>query len=344
MSSLSLERLIFDPTAVADGPLIGTYIVSASGDVIDDTSGALDVNVANATIAVTQSGTWDIGTLTSITNDVNIADGGNSITVDASDLDIRDLTSASDSIEIKTAAGQALAIDGSGYITSNINGTVTVDASNLDIRDLTHASDSVKVGNGTIFLDVLVEDAASAGGENGIMALGIRRDADTSPVSDDNDLHPFVFNSIGQLKVAAAISGDVADDAADSGNPVKVGGKAYDQASVWGAVAASDRVNNATDLYRRQLINDAPNISVTCGAVSVADSATALGTAAAGRMRLLIQNNGDKPMFVGPSDVAVATGLEIAKGATLSLELGEAVDLYGIVASGTVDARVMQVA
>jgi len=47
------------------------------------------------------------------------------------------------SIEIKDASGQALAIDGSGYLTANINGSVTVSASDLDIRDLTSVSDSV---------------------------------------------------------------------------------------------------------------------------------------------------------------------------------------------------------
>ena len=78
-----------------------------------------------------------------------------SVTVTASDLDIRDLTSASDSVEIKTAAGQALSIDGSGYLTVNAaGGSFAVTATDLDIRDLTHASDSVKVGDGTEFLAV----------------------------------------------------------------------------------------------------------------------------------------------------------------------------------------------
>ena len=135
---------------------------------VTDGGGSLTVD---GTVAATQSGTWNIATvttLTSITNDVNIADGGNSITVDATNLDIRDLTSASDSVEIKTAAGQALAIDGSGFITANINGTVTVSATNLDIRDLTHASDSIKVGDGPDFLAVNTDgsinvNAAEAG-------------------------------------------------------------------------------------------------------------------------------------------------------------------------------------
>lgn len=49
------------------------------------------------------------------------------------------------SIEIKNAAGQALAIDGGGFITANINGTVTVSATDLDIRSLLFASDSVDI-------------------------------------------------------------------------------------------------------------------------------------------------------------------------------------------------------
>ena len=70
----------------------------------------------------TQQGTWDVGTVTTVTtvtNDVNIADGGNIISVD----------------------------DGAGSLT--VDGSVTVSATNLDIRDLTHVSDSVKVGDGT---------------------------------------------------------------------------------------------------------------------------------------------------------------------------------------------------
>jgi hypothetical protein len=55
------------------------------------------------------------------------------------------LDSAFHSVEIKNAAGQALALDGSGYITANVNGSVTVTASQLDIDDLDSASDSVEI-------------------------------------------------------------------------------------------------------------------------------------------------------------------------------------------------------
>lgn len=47
------------------------------------------------------------------------------------------------------------------------------------------------------------EDDAAASGDGGLPVLGIRQDADTSPVSSDGDYHAFLFNSVGRLKVAA---------------------------------------------------------------------------------------------------------------------------------------------
>ena len=45
-------------------------------------------------------------------------------------------------------------------------------------------------------------DDTAAGDEYGIVNLGIRRDDESSPVSADGRLHPFVFNSQGRLKVS----------------------------------------------------------------------------------------------------------------------------------------------
>lgn len=56
-----------------------------------------------------------------------------------------------------------------------------------------------------------------------------------------------VFDSIKKI-----VSGDIAHDAADSGNPVKVGGKA--SSSLPAAVASGDRTNMTTDLYGRQIV------------------------------------------------------------------------------------------
>lgn len=59
-------------------------------------------------------------------------------------------------------------------------------------------------GGGTEF----TEDTAASGGEAGGLALGVRRDADTSPVNADNDYQTMIFNDIGALKVEIFDGGD----------------------------------------------------------------------------------------------------------------------------------------
>jgi len=127
-------------TAVTD--ITNTVTVDANGSdvTVDNAAGAAAVNIQDGgntitvdgtvaisgTVAVTQSGVWDIGTvttLTGITNDVNIADGGNSITVDAVNLDIRDLTHVSDSVGIGDGT-DTLAVNTDGSINVNVVSSV----------------------------------------------------------------------------------------------------------------------------------------------------------------------------------------------------------------------------
>lgn len=118
--------------------------VSATDLDIRDLAFATDkVDVSGSTLGA-NSGV-DIGDVT-VNNGagaaaVNIQDGGNSITVDgsvtvsATDLDIRDLAFATDKVDVSGSS-------------------VTVSATDLDIRDLSHVTDSVKIGDGTDFLAV----------------------------------------------------------------------------------------------------------------------------------------------------------------------------------------------
>lgn len=107
-------------------------------------------------------------------NPVPVSDAGGSLTVDATDLDIRNLSAAQDnvaisdgtdtlavnadgSINVAFAAGAEIKItDGTDDLEINADGSINsvVTATNLDIRDLTHVSDSVKVGDGIDFLAV----------------------------------------------------------------------------------------------------------------------------------------------------------------------------------------------
>jgi hypothetical protein len=103
------------------------------------------------TINAVQSGVWDIGTvttLTGITNDVNIADGGNSITVDAVDLDIRDITAVSDSIasHLFDGAGTALTstlVGGDQALDVNISNEISVNDAALADTAILSAADTL---------------------------------------------------------------------------------------------------------------------------------------------------------------------------------------------------------
>jgi len=171
--------------------VFATDKVDASGTTLGANSGVDigDVTINNATIAVTQSGTWD---------EVGINDSGNSITVDAP-------------------------------IGTPVN---------------------VQVGNGTLAAGVIDETGASA-----VDAL--------------------------------AVGGGTAHDAVDSGNPVKVGGKALDLGATPTAVAANDRTNAAFMRNGVQFVlGGHPNILSQNVQITDADGAqtdlSLVGTIAAG--------------------------------------------------------------
>lgn len=104
-----------------------TRVQDGSGNAITSTTGALDVNIDNASIAVTST-----------------------------DLDIRDLSSATDSVSAaQTGTWSTRTQDGSGNAISSTSGaldvnidnaSIAVTSTNLDIRDLSSATDSVSVG------------------------------------------------------------------------------------------------------------------------------------------------------------------------------------------------------
>lgn len=117
---------------------------------------------------------------------VNITDNGGSITVDgsvtvsATDLDIRNLSASQDNVAISDGT-DTLAVNADG----SINSVVT--ATNLDIRDLSHTQDSVKVGDGTDFLAISAD---------GSVAVNIRDESGTA-FSSSNPLPVVMVESEG---------------------------------------------------------------------------------------------------------------------------------------------------
>jgi len=95
----------------------------------------------------------------------------------------------------------------------------------------------------------------------------------------------------GELTGKVIPAGDVAHDAGDSGNPVKVGGKAHPQdgTAPGTAVAENDRTHFITDEYGRQYVSDShPNLWDVSADYAVAQTNTSVKAAPGAGLKLYI--------------------------------------------------------
>lgn len=220
--------------------------VNADGSVnITDNSGSLTVDAIDldirdlvfATDSVDVSGSevsLDAATLAALENTtvtvdnaagaaaVNIQDGGNSITVDAVDLDIRDLAFATDSVDVSgsevsldaatLAALESITVqNGAGAAAVNIQdggNSITVDATDLDIRDLTHVSDSIKIGDGTDFLAVNTDGSLNVVIQEDVGTEIVAYNTAAAVAAGATSNHDQVFASASKLyQILASASG-----------------------------------------------------------------------------------------------------------------------------------------
>lgn len=161
-------------------------------------------------LACTQSGTWD---------EVGINDSGNSITVDNAQLSVvgGGTEAAAMRVTIASDSTGVLSVDDNG-------GTLTVDG-------------TVTVTDGAGALNVIVDSSALPTGAS-TLAEQQTQTASLSVVDDwDNGASD-----------GASVSGDVAHDSADAGEPVKIGAKAVASLVGQTPVAANDRSNLFSDL------------------------------------------------------------------------------------------------
>lgn len=244
----------------------------------------------------------------------------------------------------------------SGSVTAS--GTISVDTITTSIVPGTSASHLGKA-----------EDAAHASGDTGVMMLAVRKDTAAATAGTDGDYQPPITDSSGRLwvnasgaavpvtdnsgsltvdnagtfAVQAASAGDTAHDAADSGNPVKVGFKAANALPT--AVANADRANGISDLWGRQLtshIDPAMQVTKTVNVtttqtgtdvwsptsgkrIAVTDlTISAYGTTA-GRVILWFGDNADTTYSAGTDQVLEAASF--APSATVKSGLAK---VYGL--------------
>ena len=141
----------------------------------------------------------------------------------------------------------------------------------------------------------------------------------------------------------------VSDDEPDTEDPLKVGSRSADQGSVLAAIsAAGDKANAISDLYRRIWVTHAPNVgwSSSSGTTDATPNTAAQvdSSKQAGRQYWMFQNQANNSIYLGEDNtVTTSTGIEVGKGSSLVMEMGEALDVYSVAGSASQAYRFIQV-
>jgi hypothetical protein len=331
MSNLSLERLLFDASNPADGPLIGSYLLGSGGVVISETGTSLDVNVTGAP------------GLAIYTEDSAAASGDDGQSV----LLVRE-----DTLAVSTSA------DGDyGHFKSTNKGELYVKAVDTDALLTTIDADTgaILTDTNAMVVDLAAIEVLITAGN----ALLTTIDADTGAILTDTNamvvdlaaIEVLITSGNALLTTIDADTGAILTDTNAmvvdlAAIEVLLTGIDVDTDAIATSVASIDtNFSAALDTQGRVTVNDAPNTAIEDTAVVVGTTAVALpGTALTGRTRIMIQNNGTKPLFVGKTGVTVTNGIEVSKGSTLTLEAGDAIGLFGISSAAAQDIRVLELA
>lgn len=338
---LSKDKLVADPSSIPDGDSVLAYLRDGSGNSLSSTSGALHVSVQNASIAVTATD-LDIRDLSFATDKVDVSgssnvavvDGGGSLTVDAVDLDIRNLAFATDKVDV---SGSSVSISGDVNVTQGTSPWV-VSATNLDIRDLAFATDSVTAYQGGSW--------SATVSATDLDIRDLTHVSDSVKIGDGTDF--LAINNDGSINVVGSfsINGQYAEDSAHTSGDVGLYNLAVRaDAPVVATSANGDYASQTVDAYNRSWVNTGANVAMANGAASVTTTSALLVAAAAGRRKILVQNLSSKACYVGASGVSTANGIRLGgNGSSIELEIGPALPLHAVMESGTGDVRYLQLA
>lgn len=264
-SSVNVNQIGGTAVAVGNGATdLGTQRVTISNDStgqIQLAAGAASIGVLGANSGV------DIGDVT-VNNGagvaaVNIQDGGNTITVDGTvNVNTHAVTIASGGVASGAFASGALAVGSvvagaiaagaSSFVKLEDDASASADAGvpAMAIQRATPANTAsdldysmLQMSAGRLWTSATI-DAALPAGSAIIGALVANQSVNLAQVAGGTAINSGVTGAI-------AAGGDVANDAADSGNPVKIGGKAL--TAIPAAVTANDRIQSMFDVYGRQI-------------------------------------------------------------------------------------------
>ena len=188
---------------------------------------------------------------------------------------------------------------------------------------------------------------------------GVRRDADTSPVTNDGDAHPFLFDSQGFLKVNSKVTveasdAEYAEDSAHSDGDVGLQILAVRQDTLSSSVDTdgdygSLKLNSLGRLYTTTVVEGGINdfydtdFKVTAETIG-ATAAELVSTPMTGRKKILVQNEGDKPIYIGyDNTVTTSNGIKISKNSSWTELVGENLDIWAISTDAGQSVRIMEI-
>lgn len=219
-----------------------------------DNMGVVQVTASNTSFAATQSGTWNI---TNVSGTVSLPTGASTLAEQQTQTThLSSLTGAlrtdaavegSNGFMVMGSNGTNtyfLKTDASGELQVDILNAVTVSATDLDIRNLVFATDKVDASGSSVTISTLPDEGQQTMASSVSVAIASNQSA--IPITDNSG-----SLTVDGTVTASNTTGDVAHDAADGGNPVKVGYKA--ETALPTAVADNDRANGISDRYGRQL-------------------------------------------------------------------------------------------
>ncbi len=282
---ISKEKLTFDPTdanSIAASDSVGAYVRASDGSLIAATSNAL-----------------------------HVSDGGGSLTVDASNLDIRDLVFATDKVDV---SGSSVALDA---------GTLA-------------ALESITVQNGAGASAVNIQDGGNSITVDGtVTALQgtspwVIGDGGSSISVDDNGGSLTVDASDLDIRDLSAASDSVAAWLKDgSGNSISSTGGALD-------------VNIQSSDIEIDVEDDKANTALLSTQKNVSSTGALLASQLADRRFLWVQNLGPNSIFLGASGVTSSNGIRFSNGAIGEFRFGPALSLHAVSSAGTCDVRLLE--
>lgn len=306
--SLTIDGTVTADLGATDNAVLDAIAASVA-DVDTNTDGiealltTIDGDTSN--LSVVGGGTEATAIRVTIANNstgvLSIDDNSGSITVDATDLDIRDLT-ATDVVTANLSATDNAVLDTIDAVLDTINAKLVTGTVIGDVN--LGATDNAVLDAIAASVSAIDTDATTIIGHvDGIEGLLTTIDADTGNIAtsvanidtDTSTIITHTSNSATSLAIlddwdnaasdGASVSGDVAHDTADAGEPVKVGMRAVAMKANPTEVAANDRTDWLAGVHGVPFVlGGHPNILSQNLTVTDADGAqtdTAIITAAA---------------------------------------------------------------